>query len=197
MSRDTYSRLTSPDCSSSWLSTRTPRWRSIVWPSKVKFTSSMPWRSAQAPNCGLRARRAAAEQDAIVSVHVCVSRVCDHSIRHEHARPPVSRRGIDRRLLPRLQDRSHAHRGRRGRRRPADPRGLRLLPQRAQLPRRRPDRRAVGRRRPGTGRPRRAPERAARIARPPRPARGPRGSHPDPAASRFPSSANAKGQVRR
>src|SRR5437763_3965454 len=29
---------------------RTPRWRAILWPSKVKFTSSTPWRSAHAPN---------------------------------------------------------------------------------------------------------------------------------------------------
>ena len=50
MSRETYSRLTSPAWSSSWLSTRTPRWRAILWPSNVKFTSSMPWRSAKAPN---------------------------------------------------------------------------------------------------------------------------------------------------
>src|SRR3954470_20756453 len=27
-----------------------PRRRASVWPSKVKFTSSMPWRSAHAPN---------------------------------------------------------------------------------------------------------------------------------------------------
>src|SRR6186713_943576 len=50
MRRETYSRLTSPACSSSWLRTRTPRWRSILCPSNVKFTSSMPWRSALAPN---------------------------------------------------------------------------------------------------------------------------------------------------
>src|SRR6186713_3064613 len=50
MRRETYSRLTSPACSSSWLRTRTPRWRSILCPSNVKLTSSMPWRSAQAPN---------------------------------------------------------------------------------------------------------------------------------------------------
>ena len=46
------------------------------------------------------------------------------------------RRRIDRGFLPRVQDRSHAHRRRGGRPGSADPRRVRVLPQRAQLPRR-------------------------------------------------------------
>src|SRR5439155_12374987 len=53
-------------------------------------------------------------------------------------RTPLSSRTIARRFLPRVQDRSSAHRDRRRRRRPADSRVVRLLPQRAQLSRRTP-----------------------------------------------------------
>ena len=45
----------------------------------------------------------------------------------------LSRGGVDRGRLPRLQAGSHAHGDRRRRRRPADPRLVRLLRQRAQL----------------------------------------------------------------
>ena len=46
-----------------------PRVRASLWPSKVKFTSSMPWRSAAAPNVGLGAAGGAAEEDAVFGVH--------------------------------------------------------------------------------------------------------------------------------
>ena len=97
----------------------------------------------------LGARRAAAEENALVTVHCASPASCDHSIRRWTLQPTLPRRRVDRGLLPRLQDRPDAHGGRRRRRRPADPRRLRLLPQRAQLPRRRPDRRRpAGRREP-------------------------------------------------
>jgi hypothetical protein len=47
----------SPCSNSAWLSVRTPRCRSIWWPSKVKFTSSTPCRSALAPKAASAPRR--------------------------------------------------------------------------------------------------------------------------------------------
>ena len=93
----------------------------------------------------------------------------------------------DRRLLPRLQDRSHAHGHRGRRRRAADSRRLRLLPQRAQLSRR-PARRGAGPARAHA----RSPRRPAQIGRR-HPSAAPRAR---PAASHFRSSAIAKGSRR-
>src|SRR4030095_13143732 len=50
ISRLTYSRLTSPCSNPSWVRTRMPRVRESACPANVKFTSSMPWRSAASPN---------------------------------------------------------------------------------------------------------------------------------------------------
>ena len=84
----------------------------------------------------LRPGRAAAEQNAFVTIHLCVSP--SRAIIASDMEPTtLPRRRIDRGLLPRLQDRPDAHGGRGRRRRTADPRRLRLLPQRAQLSRRR------------------------------------------------------------
>ena len=80
----------------------------------------MPWRSAQAPNSASAPGAPPLNRMPSSTVHRASSSRLRSCIRHGPATLP--RRRIDRRFLPRLQDRPHAHGHRRRRRRPADPR---------------------------------------------------------------------------
>ena len=70
-------RLTSPCLSSGGVSTRMPRVRASLWPSKEKLTSAMPWPFGRGAEGGLGAVRGAAVEDAVLGLHGEASRVVD------------------------------------------------------------------------------------------------------------------------